>query len=121
MKIYSQTDYLGFYIGTQANEGVAGAIDTPSPEFNRTTHHARWVGDAWDIRANEEWDAVLNPPAIETQPDPRALRSAAYRLESDPLKIEAEYDALITCTGPDYSLWVAKVAEIKNRYPLEHE
>ncbi|XFB08401.1 hypothetical protein AAGT13_20620 [Azotobacter salinestris] len=47
-----------------------------------------------------------------------AQRSRAYRLESDPLKLEAEYDAVIAGTEPDYSAWLAKVAEIKVRYPL---
>ncbi len=49
-----------------------------------------------------------------------AQRSRAYRLESDPLKLEAEYDALIAGTEPDYSAWLAKVAEIKVRYPLSN-
>lgn len=47
-----------------------------------------------------------------------AQRLAAYRLESDPLKIEADYDAQISGTVPDYSSWIAKVQEIKARYPL---
>ena len=45
-------------------------------------------------------------------------RSAAYKTESDPLKIEAEYDAMKNGTTPDYSKWVAKVSEIKSRYPF---
>ncbi|WP_439862279.1 hypothetical protein [Pseudomonas sp. MBLB4136] len=45
-------------------------------------------------------------------------RRAAYKAESDPLKIEAEYDAQIAGSEPDYSAWLAKVAEIKARYPL---
>ncbi|WP_039807753.1 hypothetical protein [Azotobacter chroococcum] len=47
-----------------------------------------------------------------------AQRSRAYRLESDPLRLEAEYDAVIAGTDPDYTAWLAKVAEIKVRYPL---
>ncbi|HEJ1886681.1 TPA: hypothetical protein SLV55_002402, partial [Pseudomonas aeruginosa] len=38
--------------------------------------------------------------------------------ESDPLKTEAEFDAIKAGTEPDYSAWVAKVEEIKARYPL---
>ncbi|MDV7979566.1 hypothetical protein R4K02_21055 [Pseudomonas aeruginosa] len=47
-----------------------------------------------------------------------AARANAYRLESDPLKTEAEFDAIKAGTEPDYSAWVAKVEEIKDRYPL---
>lgn len=47
-----------------------------------------------------------------------AQRLAAYRSESDPLKIEADYDAQVNGTPPDYTAWVAKVQEIKARYPL---
>ncbi|MDG3618815.1 hypothetical protein L5B92_32070, partial [Pseudomonas aeruginosa] len=39
-------------------------------------------------------------------------------LESDPLKTEAEFDAIKAGTEPDYRAWVAKVEEIKARYPL---
>ncbi|HHQ4280217.1 TPA: hypothetical protein ACSQK5_006097, partial [Pseudomonas aeruginosa] len=45
-------------------------------------------------------------------------RANAYRLESDPLKTEAEFDAIKAGTEPDYRTWVAKVEEIKARYPL---
>ncbi|HGM5020776.1 TPA: hypothetical protein ACKPYW_005250 [Pseudomonas aeruginosa] len=47
-----------------------------------------------------------------------AARANAYRLESDPLKTEAEFDAIKAGTEPDYSAWVAKVEEIKARFPL---
>lgn len=76
MKIYSQTDSYGFYIGTQADEGVAGAIDTPLPEFNPSTHRARWVDNGWDIRTHAEWDNVLNPPIKEVPFIPRQVTRA---------------------------------------------
>ncbi|WP_426769566.1 hypothetical protein, partial [Pseudomonas aeruginosa] len=34
-------------------------------------------------------------------------RQDAYRLESDPLRLEAEYDALKAGSEPDYRAWVA--------------
>lgn len=55
------------------------------------------------------------PPTLEEQ---RARRAAAYRLESDPLKMEADYDALLAETAPDYTAWLAAVAAIKARFPL---
>jgi hypothetical protein len=46
------------------------------------------------------------------------MRLEAYRIESDPLKLEAEHDALVSGVVPDYSAWLAKVEEIKLRLPL---
>ncbi|NVZ91305.1 hypothetical protein HX813_24025 [Pseudomonas yamanorum] len=45
-------------------------------------------------------------------------RRAAYLAESDPLKLEADYDALSQGLEPDYTAWLASVAAIKARYPL---
>jgi hypothetical protein len=47
-----------------------------------------------------------------------ASRRAAYLAESDPLRLEADYDALSQGLEPDYSAWLASVAAIKARYPL---
>ena len=47
-----------------------------------------------------------------------ASRRAAYLAESDPLRLEADYDALSQGLEPDYSAWLASVAAIKTRYPL---
>ncbi|HII0585655.1 TPA: hypothetical protein ACYSD5_007314, partial [Pseudomonas aeruginosa] len=46
------------------------------------------------------------------------LRRQAYRTESDPLRLEAEFDAIATGTEPDLEAWVAAVQAIKERYPL---
>ncbi|HID9485941.1 TPA: hypothetical protein ACXI1V_002591 [Pseudomonas aeruginosa] len=61
-------------------------------------------------QAQERWQAEHDAIVAE--------RANAYRLESDPLKTEAEFDAIKAGTEPDYSAWVAKVEEIKARYPL---
>jgi hypothetical protein len=47
-----------------------------------------------------------------------ASRRAAYLSESDPLRLEADYDALSQGREPDYAAWLASVAAIKARYPL---
>lgn len=63
-------------------------------------------------------------PYVEPEPVPltveqvQSLRRAAYVAESDPLKNEAEYDALINGTEPDYTAWMTAVEAIKVRYPL---
>lgn len=71
-----------------------------------------------------DWSKLVTP---EQQAEDRrqaeydaavAARADAYRLESDPLKTEAEFDAIKAGTEPDYSAWMAKVEEIKARYPL---
>ncbi|MFU7145434.1 hypothetical protein ACM74T_04775 [Pseudomonas aeruginosa] len=71
-----------------------------------------------------DWSKLVTP---EQQAEDRrqaeydaatAARANAYRLESDPLKTEAEFDAIKAGTEPDYRAWVAKVEEIKARYPL---
>ncbi|HCL4399837.1 TPA: hypothetical protein N2D31_005215 [Pseudomonas aeruginosa] len=61
-------------------------------------------------QAQERWQAECDAAA--------AARANAYRLESDPLKTEAEFDAIKAGTEPDYRAWVAKVEEIKARFPL---
>ena len=35
-----------------------------------------------------------------------------------PFQVEAEFDAIKAGVEPDYSAWIAKVEEIKARYPL---
>ncbi|KRU81078.1 hypothetical protein AN451_01880 [Pseudomonas aeruginosa] len=45
-------------------------------------------------------------------------RLLAYREESDPLKTEAEFDAIKAGAEPDYGAWITKVEEIKSRYPM---
>lgn len=47
-----------------------------------------------------------------------ASRRAAYLSESDPLRLEADYDALSQGKEPDYTAWLASVAAIKARLPL---
>jgi len=69
-----------------------------------------WVYDGADFVA-----PIVEPMSAERI---QALRQAAYRDESDPLKNEAEYDAMVAGTEVDYSVWMAKVAEIKLRYPM---
>ena len=45
-------------------------------------------------------------------------RRAAYLSESDPLRLEADYDALSQGHEPDYTTWLASVSAIKARFPL---
>ncbi|CAI8810968.1 Antitoxin [Pseudomonas chlororaphis] len=47
-----------------------------------------------------------------------SARKLAYATESDPLKLEADYDAAVADTEPDYTAWVAAVEAIKQRIPL---
>ena len=66
-----------------------------------------------------EIEAHLNPPSVPlTLEQIQELRRRAYVAESDPIKNESEYDALIAGTAPDYTAWMAAVEAIKARYPL---
>ncbi|ENY3801164.1 hypothetical protein V3478_28825 [Pseudomonas aeruginosa] len=55
---------------------------------------------------------------VEQREAIRAQRRQAYRAESDPLRLEAEFDAIAAGTEPDLAAWVAAVQAIKERYPL---
>ncbi|EIU2887137.1 hypothetical protein KUT41_30710 [Pseudomonas aeruginosa] len=55
---------------------------------------------------------------VEQREAIRAQRRQAYRTESDPLRLEAEFDAITAGTKPDLAAWVAAVQAIKARYPL---
>lgn len=64
---------------------------------------------------------LVDPPALSYEQQltrAHAQRRAAYIAESDPIKNEADYDALVNGTLPDYTAWKAAVEAIKARYPL---
>ncbi|WP_420371977.1 hypothetical protein [Pseudomonas aeruginosa] len=61
-------------------------------------------------------DSVAHEPVTQNFGHPR--RAEAYRLESDPIKTEVEFDSIRAGVETDYSAWLAKVEEIKARYPL---
>ncbi|HBO2590094.1 TPA: hypothetical protein L4I34_003134 [Pseudomonas aeruginosa] len=81
---------------------------------------------------SENWSGTLDAAALlagvdvsrlEFHPDDqleevRELRREAYRRESDPIRLEEEFDARRAGRAPDYSAYDAKVEEIKARYPL---
>lgn len=69
----------------------------------------RPAGSGWVASDNGEW--IQRKPTAD---DIRALREAAYRIESDPLFMEARYDD----DPAKLQAWKDKVAEIKARYPL---
>lgn len=58
-------------------------------------------------------DSVLNQQQFEFSQNVEK-RQAAYKRESDPLYMEAQYDG----TPESLQKWQNKVAEIKTRYPL---
>lgn len=66
-------------------------------------------GDGWVAGSNGKW-FKHNP----TAGDIRTLREVAYRIESDPLFMEARYDD----DPVKLQEWKNKVAEIKARYPI---
>ena len=71
---------------------------------------------------NIQWDKYVSPAKAAADVRDQALASVqakrllAYREESNPLK--AEFDAIKAGVEPDYGAWIAKVEEIKSRYPM---
>lgn len=106
-------------IDCEYDHPVCGWIPfTASPddteELGRSIHEGAVSGEFGEIAAYVAPVLSLDEQTSKVQ----VQRLAAYRLESDPLKIEADYDAQISGAVPDYSAWIAKVHEIKARYPL---
>lgn len=78
----------------------------PFSEGNRDyQEYLNWIADGNEAE-------LADPYPI---PDNRALREVAYRAESDPLFMEWKYDG----TPEAEKVWRDKVAEIKERYPID--
>mgnify|MGYP005812339347 CR=1 FL=1 len=61
----------------------------------------------------EQIESVLNQQQFELSQN-LVKRQAAYKAESDPLYMEAQFEG----TPESHQKWQDKVAEIKARYPL---
>lgn len=57
-------------------------------------------------------------PVPMTKEQVERARRAAYRDESDQLKMEADYESQRNGGEPNYTFWLAKVEEIKARFPM---
>ncbi|NPW75079.1 hypothetical protein HPR91_33355, partial [Pseudomonas aeruginosa] len=55
-----------------------------------------------------DWSMLKSPEdqQVEQREAIRAQRRQAYRTESDPLRLEAEFDAITAGTKPDLAAWV---------------
>lgn len=76
-----------------------------------------WVEMSGPRPASGNWIADTSGRWVAVVPTPdgmRAMREAAYRIESDPIFMEARYDD----DPVKLQEWRDKVAEIKNRYPI---
>jgi hypothetical protein len=118
MKTVSQLNASGYFTGpviadeSPLEPGVylipGGCVDAPAPTIP-SGQRARWA-DGWvfeDIPAPEP-EPVPEPPApVSTE----ALRRAAYQAEADPLFFKSQRGEATQAE------WLAKVAEIKARYP----
>ncbi|MDG4416462.1 hypothetical protein L5G04_23710 [Pseudomonas aeruginosa] len=80
---------------------------------------AEWAGsldEAAALAGVPVGDLAFHPDDLLAEV--QELRRQAYRTESDPLRLEAEFDAIADGTEPDLAAWVAAVQAIKARYPL---
>lgn len=116
---YSKTTG-GFYDAAIHGDNIpADAVEITAEE-----HAALLAGQSAGKIISADADGrhvLIDPPAPSCEQQlasARAQRRAAYVAESDPLKTEAEYDALLAGTEPDYTAWMAAVEAIKARYPL---
>ena len=124
MEVY-QTNADGFYIGPtvadpdpldKGNWLIPAGCVTDAPPALTDNQVAQWAAGAWvvvDIPAPEEQQPV--EPAALTKQDQESARRWAYNAESDPIffmvqRGEATMDE-----------WLAKIAEIKARYPYPEE
>lgn len=101
---------MKFYRHTQTSEVFA---------YETEAEREQWGAPELVEMAPEEVEAHLNPPPTPlTLEQVQDMRRRAYAAESDPIKNEADYDALVSDTAPDYTAWIAAVEAIKARYPL---
>ena len=124
MQVY-QTDEQGFYVGPtmadpdQLDVGnwiIPGGCVTEPPPTVGEKQLAQWVDGAWVITdvldpVGPDPDPVLPP----TQEEQKVSRAMAYRNEADPMFFKAQRGE---ATAEE---WLAKVAEIKARFPYPAE
>lgn len=119
--VHFSPSLLGFYPEeSRANYEEIGAWPEDAVKLTAKQRDEFWkqVPPAGkDLGALDGKPAWINKPPLNAE-QVVALRLLAYREESDPLKNEADYDALVSNSQPDYSAWMAKVSEIKERYPM---
>lgn len=116
--------YVQINLETVGHQRVIRLIETGTeiagPDYLDVTDMPEVTAGSWyDVESGGFVEAP-EPPAPEalTAEQVTRRRRAAYVAESDPLKTEAEYDAMINDAEPDYTAWLAAVAAIKERYPL---
>jgi hypothetical protein len=111
MKFFYSMSLRGFF----DEENVPDDARPLSEEKYRALIDGQSAGKLIDWSGTRPSLVDINTNTVEQA---HADRITAYRRESDALKNEAEYDAMVAGTDPDYTAWLAKVAEIKARYPL---
>ena len=102
--------------GTQALPD--GAIEISAAEYKELF---AGVSMGKKVELQNGRPALIDPPALTYEQQlarTHAQRRTAYVAESDPIKNEADYDALVNGAEPDYTAWKAAVDVIKARYPL---
>jgi len=119
-KIAYQCDENGYYLGevvadeSPLEPGVflipGGCVERMPPEPVKGKI-ARHTGKKWVM---EDVPEPSTPSREELEQIVMAQRQSAYRLESDPLYMEWQYDQ----TEESEQAWRDKVAQIKGRYPL---
>ena len=82
---------------------------TSHPEFRA------WLKD--NGLTLQEWIDACPPPPTQPSPTWEDKRLSAYVEEADPLAFEALFDHFARQDDTKLNAWVAKINEIKTRYP----
>lgn len=120
MRTFFDQKTLGFLHESIIGDAIPEGVVEISEELRLSLLDGERNGQV--IKAKKNGDPYLEDAPPLTNEDKKLQahnnRKAAYRAESDPLKVEADYDAIVSGNDPDYSAWMKKVEEIKARYPL---
>jgi hypothetical protein len=90
----------------------ASVIDADAP-YPALSHVWKWENDAWVCIDQEAVDAYLSAQKAAFNESQRQKREAAYKAESDPINFMMQRDE---ATQEE---WLAKIAEIKARFPYQ--
>lgn len=117
MPYFYSSSTRGFYV---EEEGAAELPEDAQP-LSDEEYRALMSGQSTGLIDWSTGAPTLVELPAPTSDSQREQRRRAYRQESDPLKNEADYDAIVSGEEPEYTAWLAKVEEIKARYPLPDE
>lgn len=121
MTRYVDPTTLGL-LSADTNEVPAHAVELTDEQYEQIKFN---LSAGLQLGAVSDGNLVMSPPRLPRGAERagmiRGERGQAYMLESEPLKLEAEADAIESATALDYEPWLAARAAIRERLPLPGE